>query len=103
MAASCFGGTFGLKVTEMLVFTVATDKATARPKLIPAPSAFYTKLIIKTRGNNGYENGMAVTADAVADATLQQFDKLPQRRKPQDRGNGSREWVPLSGIVAQGT
>jgi hypothetical protein len=46
---------------------------------------------------------MSVTEDAIANAVLQQFDKLPQRRKPQDRGNGLREWVPLSGIVAQGT
>jgi tRNA-specific adenosine deaminase 1 len=46
---------------------------------------------------------MELTGDAIAEAVQQQFDKLPQKRKPQDRDNGVWEWVPLSGIVAQGT
>lgn len=38
----------------------------------------------------------------IADCVLRQFDKLPKKRKPQDRGNGIREWVPISGIVTKG-
>ena len=45
---------------------------------------------------------MDVSGDDIADAVLKQFDKLPAKRKPQIRGDGVREWVPLSGIVAQG-
>jgi tRNA-specific adenosine deaminase 1 len=45
---------------------------------------------------------MEVSGDEIADVVLQQFEKLPQKRKPQDRGEGIQEWVPLSGIVAQG-
>ncbi|OAA62424.1 Adenosine deaminase/editase [Niveomyces insectorum RCEF 264] len=40
-------------------------------------------------------------ADAIADAVLREFDKLPANRKPAVRTNGVREWVPLSGIVAE--
>jgi tRNA-specific adenosine deaminase 1 len=39
--------------------------------------------------------------DDIADVVLKQFDELPAKRKPRDRGvAGVREWVPLSGIVA---
>ena len=38
----------------------------------------------------------------IADIVLKEFDALPSKRKPQVRGAGVREWVPLSGIVAQG-
>ncbi|PQE24427.1 hypothetical protein CJF30_00009919 [Rutstroemia sp. NJR-2017a BBW] len=39
--------------------------------------------------------------DDIADVVLKQFDELPAKRKPRDRGvAGMREWVPLSGIVA---
>ncbi|KAJ9155675.1 Adenosine-deaminase domain-containing protein [Pleurostoma richardsiae] len=41
-------------------------------------------------------------ADAIACLVLEQFDKLPPKRKPTVRDNGTREWVPLSGIVARG-
>lgn len=44
---------------------------------------------------------MTVEADAVASAVLGEFERLPGKRKPQPRGNGTREWVPLSGIVAR--
>jgi hypothetical protein len=40
-------------------------------------------------------------ADLIAEAVLQQYDKLPARRKPRIRDNGVGEWVPLSGIVAR--
>jgi hypothetical protein len=40
--------------------------------------------------------------DAVADAVITQFEKLPNKRKPHVRSNGVYEWVPLSGIVARG-
>ncbi|KAI5867423.1 adenosine deaminase/editase [Durotheca rogersii] len=46
---------------------------------------------------------MTVTPDDIASLVLSQFDKLPAKRKPQVRANGVREWVPLSGIVAQET
>ncbi|KAH8811444.1 adenosine deaminase/editase [Xylogone sp. PMI_703] len=46
---------------------------------------------------------MDISGDAIAQVVLEQFDKLPAKRKPQVRGDGVREWVPLSGIVAQGT
>ncbi|KAF5542545.1 tRNA-specific adenosine deaminase 1 [Fusarium phyllophilum] len=44
---------------------------------------------------------MMSQADLVAEAVLQQFDKLPSKRKPAVRDNGVHEWVPLSGIVAE--
>jgi hypothetical protein len=33
---------------------------------------------------------------------LEEFRKLPAKRKPTVRDNGLREWVPLSGIVVKG-
>ncbi|EPE04649.1 trna-specific adenosine deaminase [Ophiostoma piceae UAMH 11346] len=39
--------------------------------------------------------------DLIAQAVLKEFDSLPANRKPVVRGNGLREWVPLSGIVAE--
>ncbi|KAK6086095.1 tRNA-specific adenosine deaminase [Seiridium cupressi] len=45
---------------------------------------------------------MTVTPDTIASLVLQHFDQLPTKRKPQVRDNGAHEWVPLSGIVAQG-
>lgn len=44
---------------------------------------------------------MTAEADAVASTVLEEFNRLPTKRKPQTRGNGIREWVPLSGIVAR--
>ncbi|KAI9734426.1 MAG: hypothetical protein M1818_006814 [Claussenomyces sp. TS43310] len=44
---------------------------------------------------------MEVTGDAIAEAVLRQFAKLPAKRKPQSRGDGIQEWVPLSGVVVQ--
>lgn len=43
-----------------------------------------------------------VSGDNIADLVLKQFDALAKKAKPVDRGGGVREWVPLSGIVAQG-
>lgn len=45
---------------------------------------------------------MDCTGDAIATLVQRQFDELPAKRKPQIRGAGIKEWVPLSGIVAQG-
>ncbi|OCL08391.1 hypothetical protein AOQ84DRAFT_340437 [Glonium stellatum] len=40
-----------------------------------------------------------MSADAIADCVLSTFDSLPAKRKPRQRDDGAREWVPLSGIV----
>ncbi|KAK4102972.1 hypothetical protein N658DRAFT_423017 [Parathielavia hyrcaniae] len=45
---------------------------------------------------------MATDADGIASAVLEEFRKLPAKRKPAVRDNGLREWVPLSGIVVEG-
>jgi tRNA-specific adenosine deaminase 1 len=45
---------------------------------------------------------MDVSGDEIAEAVLKEFDKWPTKRKPLRRGDGVQEWVPLSGIVAQG-
>ncbi|UPX12810.1 tRNA(Ala)(adenine(37)) deaminase [Ascochyta rabiei] len=37
--------------------------------------------------------------DAIADCVLSAFAQLPEKRKPRPRSDGSREWVPMSGIV----
>lgn len=42
---------------------------------------------------------MTPDADAVAECVLSTFEQLPDKRKPRPRNDGSREWVPLSGIV----
>lgn len=42
---------------------------------------------------------MSPDADAIADCVLSTFEHLPDKRKPRLRSDGSREWVPLSGIV----
>lgn len=54
---------------------------------------------------------MANIGDAVAKAVLDNFDTWERKRKPLDRSakkkgenddrDTAREWVPLSGIVAQ--
>ncbi|KAH7304912.1 adenosine-deaminase domain-containing protein [Stachybotrys elegans] len=44
---------------------------------------------------------MAVDADSIANTVIRQFQKLPPKRKPAIRDNGLRDWVPLSGIVAE--
>ncbi|KAH7336247.1 adenosine deaminase/editase [Rhexocercosporidium sp. MPI-PUGE-AT-0058] len=46
---------------------------------------------------------MDISGDEIADVVLREFDKWPNKRKPLLRGDGVREWVPLSGIVAQGS
>ncbi|KAF4629033.1 hypothetical protein G7Y89_g9115 [Cudoniella acicularis] len=45
---------------------------------------------------------MEASADAIADVVLKEFDSWEKKRKPLVRTNGVREWIPLSGIVAQG-
>jgi len=45
---------------------------------------------------------MDVSGDDIAEVVLKKFDALPAKAKPLVRGSGVREWVPLSGIVAQG-
>lgn len=44
---------------------------------------------------------MASKADLVAQIVIDEFNKLPPKRKPTIRDNGLHEWVPLSGIVAE--
>ncbi|KAK8016276.1 hypothetical protein PG993_014465 [Apiospora rasikravindrae] len=44
---------------------------------------------------------MSVTPDIIASLVLQEYEKLPVKRKPPVRDNGIHEWVPLSGIVAE--
>lgn len=44
---------------------------------------------------------MTTEADEVASIVLELFDRLPAKRKPPVRDNGTREWVPLAGIVAK--
>lgn len=45
---------------------------------------------------------MEVTGDAIAEIVLNQFNSLAKKRKPLQRANGPREWVPLAGVVAEG-
>ncbi|OCK76698.1 hypothetical protein K432DRAFT_305805 [Lepidopterella palustris CBS 459.81] len=40
-----------------------------------------------------------MSAAVIADCVLATFDSLPAKRKPRQRDDGAREWVPLSGIV----
>lgn len=42
-----------------------------------------------------------ISGDDIADVVLREFEALPAKAKPLDRGGGVKEWVPLSGIVAQ--
>ncbi|KAI0999772.1 hypothetical protein K3495_g8429 [Podosphaera aphanis] len=42
-----------------------------------------------------------IDPDDIARAVLTEFESWPQKRKPQQRSNGAKEWVPLSGIVIQ--
>ena len=44
---------------------------------------------------------MDVLPDEIADLVLKTFDGLERKRKPLVREGGVKEWVPLSGIVAQ--
>ncbi|KAI0423085.1 adenosine deaminase/editase [Xylaria grammica] len=44
---------------------------------------------------------MTAKSDLIASLVQQEFDRLPTKRKPVVRDNGLREWVPLSGIVAE--
>ncbi|KAM7209695.1 Adenosine deaminase/editase [Naviculisporaceae sp. PSN 640] len=45
---------------------------------------------------------MTGDCDEIASAVLEEFRKLPAKRKPCVRDNGLHEWVPLAGIVAKG-
>jgi hypothetical protein len=45
---------------------------------------------------------MEVTGDSIAEAVLERFNSLPKKRKPIQRADHRREWVPLAGIVAEG-
>ncbi|KAF2433183.1 hypothetical protein EJ08DRAFT_647566 [Tothia fuscella] len=40
-----------------------------------------------------------VTGDDIAQCVINTFQSLPAKRKPRQRTDGKREWVPLSGIV----
>ena len=43
---------------------------------------------------------MGTFEDAIADTVLSKYDTLPSKSKPIIGANGTRTWVPLSGIVA---
>jgi tRNA-specific adenosine deaminase 1 len=45
---------------------------------------------------------MEVSGDEIADVVLKQFDSWEKKRKPLNRTDEVREWVPLSGIVVHG-
>ncbi|KAK0109856.1 hypothetical protein ONS95_002526 [Cadophora gregata] len=45
---------------------------------------------------------MDISGDEIADVVLREFGRWPNKRKPLLRNGGVKEWVPLSGIVAQG-
>ncbi|KFX99198.1 hypothetical protein O988_03991 [Pseudogymnoascus sp. VKM F-3808] len=45
---------------------------------------------------------MELTGDSIAETVLKKFNALPKKRKPIQRADHRREWVPLAGIVAQG-
>ncbi|KAI1116670.1 adenosine deaminase/editase [Nemania sp. NC0429] len=45
---------------------------------------------------------MTTNPDLIASLVQREFQRLPSKRKPVVRDNGLREWVPLSGIVAEG-
>ncbi|KFY66879.1 hypothetical protein V497_00662 [Pseudogymnoascus sp. VKM F-4516 (FW-969)] len=45
---------------------------------------------------------MELTGDSIAETVLKKFNTLPKKRKPIQRADNRREWVPLAGIVAQG-
>jgi hypothetical protein len=51
---------------------------------------------------NIFNHVMEISGDAIAETVLKEFEKWPAKRKPLVRSDGAREWVPLSGIVAQG-
>jgi tRNA-specific adenosine deaminase 1 len=55
------------------------------------------------RNTNGRASSTPITdkAGLIATAVVAQFRTLSQKRKPVLRDNGIREWVPLSGIVAE--
>ncbi|KAF4583296.1 tRNA-specific adenosine deaminase [Ophiocordyceps camponoti-floridani] len=40
-------------------------------------------------------------ANKISQAVIDQFTRLPPKRKPTVRDNGQYEWIPLSGIVAE--
>jgi hypothetical protein len=44
---------------------------------------------------------MEISGDEIADAVLREFERWPKKRKPLARSDGVKEWVSLSGIVAQ--
>ncbi|OBT79892.1 hypothetical protein VF21_01658 [Pseudogymnoascus sp. 05NY08] len=45
---------------------------------------------------------MELTGDSIAETVLKKFNTLAKKRKPIQRADHKREWVPLAGIVAQG-
>lgn len=57
--------------------------------------------ILISNDQNKYEDKMSPRSDAIAEAVIECFSRLPAKRKPAVRDNGLHEWVPLSGIVAE--
>lgn len=63
---------------------------TRQPLASPATDIYTTTVFL-----------MPSEADEVASVVLELFGRLPAKRKPTVRENGTREWVPLAGIVAR--
>lgn len=64
----------------------------------PTTTCTYSVLLIHMPSAHNF------SGDDVASCVLDTFHRLPAKRKPLQRPNGSREWVPLSGVVlAQGS
>ncbi len=64
---------------------------------------FSPKILLQPSPSNHISSHvMEISGDDIAEAVLKKFEKWPSKRKPLVRSDGAREWVPLSGIVAQG-
>lgn len=71
------------------------SRSRSRFKQTRTPTAIFIKPISKY----AMFDATAISGDEIAACVLDTFRKLPAKRKPLQRPNGSREWVPLSGVV----
>lgn len=76
---------------------MTSAKKRVRSSEIHQPSVLFL-FRISTTSNHVMEK----SGDEIADAVLKEFERWPKKRKPLTRSDGVKEWVPLSGIVAQG-
>ncbi len=88
---------FSVSIT-LLLYTASPGRSTSSPDfryrlgLLLLSGSINLKSIEKLLG-------MVAPEDNIIEAVLSKFEALPARCKPQNRGNGIQEWVPLSGIV----